>query len=86
MSERELMLAVIQRAIEDSKIDPVAIRDKDKETAEREKKYSLGWLFSDSEDERSFCWYCRLVGLDPQWVRAKLNLILKGEERWGKKI
>ena len=87
--ERKLILAIIENAILDSKTDLFKIKDPDVRAREREQKHRADeWLRSDSESEKSFNWYCRLLDMDPEWARKKIkskNLIVthRGGEIYG---
>jgi hypothetical protein len=61
---RELVLAVIDQAVEDARgTYGVA-----------EMGPARAWLFQEDPDEppRSLAWYCRLLGMDPARARAML--------------
>jgi len=70
MGERDLILAIIHQAIEDSKTD---VDKYQKETVRNvlsvAKSDALCWLNSESREFGSFCWYCNLIDIDPEWVR-----------------
>ena len=74
MSEKELILAVIGKAVEDSKIDLTKIKGKDKKLeAQRFKEQAIKWIESNSNQERSLNWYCNLIDIDPNWARMKIK-------------
>ena len=74
MGEKELFLAVIQQAINDSLLNPSAIKSPHKrEKAWRMKEKAVAWLKVTSEKVGSFDWYCKLVGLSPSWTRRKIK-------------
>jgi hypothetical protein len=76
MSEKALLLAVIQQAVEDSKIDFIKIRDPTiREKAQQSKEIAIKWLHSNSKKEGSFCWYCWLLNLNPVWAKRKLGIM-----------
>lgn len=74
MSEKELIYTVIQKAIEDSKLDLSKFKElKKRIEMEDIKKDAIKWLNSNSKKEHSFYWYCDLVGIDPSWAKIKLG-------------
>lgn len=72
MSEETLILSIIGRAVEDVRVDMAKIKSKNaRAVAGRNREDGLRWITSNSEKEKSFCWYCELLNLDPQWARKK---------------
>lgn len=65
--ETELMLAVIQMAVEDFMcILPGPGVEERKANAKR-------WLESESTGFKSFRWYCDLIDLSPDWALRKIK-------------
>jgi hypothetical protein len=61
---RRLVAAVFERALLDA-VGPTA-KQPDREDA-------LAWLASDAEEPFAFRWVAGQLGLDPDWVRARLR-------------
>jgi len=75
MSEKELVLAVIQQAVADATINPKTIHGKGaRNKAEMLKRTATAWL----KESPHFDWYCGLVELDPRWAREKIVGQLSG--------
>lgn len=65
--ERSLWAAVMHVAVDDLRDSNTRIR-----------YWALRWFRSDDPSFRSFLWVCGLLGLDPEAVRERVNLIKPG--------
>lgn len=75
MSERNLLYAVIETAVEDAKLIPEKFRLQiKKEEARALKRDAIKWLKSEDKKFMSFEWYCALVDFPPSAIRKKLNI------------
>ena len=74
MAERELILAIIQQAVIDSKVDVTKFKTKEKRLeAQIEKEKAEIWIKSNSQAKMTFSWYCGLLDIDPDWARRKIK-------------
>lgn len=74
MAERELILAIIQQAVIDSKVDVTKFKTKEKRMeAQFEKEKAERWIESNSKARMTFNWYCGLLDIDPDWARRKIK-------------
>ncbi len=70
--ERNLVAAIMQRAIDDA-------YGQSKDIPRHEKRGARTWLRTGEEYEWSFVWACKSLDLDPQSVIDALNNIAKKE-------
>lgn len=79
MSERTLILAIIQRAVEDTQINPLNFKSKHRISKKRRvemqriREDTIQWFSSEYEGEYSLRWWCQLIELDAEWVRRKVR-------------
>jgi hypothetical protein len=72
MSEKDLIYSIIERAIQDAKINKKYRNKKSRNKDIALKDEAVAWLKSDSSGEMSFIWYCKLIDYSPELIRSKV--------------
>ena len=68
------MAAVIQKAVEDMKINLDEYDSKKRPEMERIQKGAKEWLLSTSDKLMSFEWYCSYLNIDPGKIRKAIKI------------
>ena len=68
--EKDLVIAVLQRAVEDARGDLKGLGVKDRQKVQQS---ALGWIRRNTNRCFSFLWVCDALELDPEWIRRRIK-------------